>query len=721
LAFWKKLVFSAVVSCVLFACVELLLGLIGVRPLLVEEDPFIGFSSTVPLFVEQDDGSGPPRMVTAENRLRLFNRQSFPKSKSRRACRIFCLGGSTTYGRPYDDTSSFAGWLREFLPAADPSRDWQVINAGGISYASYRVTMLMEELARYEPDVFIVYTGHNEFLEHRTYGPIRSTPAVLQHLEVALNRCRTYSALTRLIRPLRRSSPEATETRDLLPAEVDAILDRTIGPESYTRDDDLRGSVLEHFRVSLERMTVLAREAGAELIFVTPASNIRDFTPFKSEHLAGLSDADQSTWLGHMERAGTAFRAQQFAPCLEALDRAAEIDDRYAKLQFLRGRVLLRLERSDEARTALLRARDEDICPLRAITPIEQTVRDVAARHSVPMIDFVAMMEQDSQDGIPGFDVFLDHVHPKIEGHRGLALELIATLQQRGIVARTSSWDEAAIEEVTGRVLGGLDYRAHANALRNLAKVLGWAGKFQEADDRARLAVLGLPNDANAHYLAGNAFWRDGSLDEAIKEFELAVEINPDYNDALVQLGYILLEDNQPKAALKSFQRALQVDSEQADVYFEIGEIYLADELLDKAASMYRETLRIAANSVGAYKRLGQIASWQDRSDAAVRYYEQGLDIDPADSELHAQLAAVFEARRDYSAATDHYQLSLLLNPRDAACYLGLGRVAEAQQDRELAGSYYRQALNLEPQSAEAQQGIDRCGKANPAAAATER
>ena len=41
--------------------------------------------------------------------------------------RIFCLGGSTTYGRPYNDTTSFAGWLRELLPVADPQRRWEVI------------------------------------------------------------------------------------------------------------------------------------------------------------------------------------------------------------------------------------------------------------------------------------------------------------------------------------------------------------------------------------------------------------------------------------------------------------------------------------------------------------------------------------------------------------------------------------------------------------------
>ena len=94
--------------------------------------------------------------------------------------RIVCLGGSATYGRPFFDHTSFAGWLRAFLPKADPSRNWEVINAGAISYASYRVKGLMAELARYEPDLFIAYMGHNEFLERRTYAGVFETPGLVR-------------------------------------------------------------------------------------------------------------------------------------------------------------------------------------------------------------------------------------------------------------------------------------------------------------------------------------------------------------------------------------------------------------------------------------------------------------------------------------------------------------------------------------------------------------
>ena len=127
-------------------------------------DPYLGFCKTSRLFhPTQKDGQ--PFFETAGSKLLYFNPQSFPQEKLQKTRRVFCLGGSTTFGRPYDDRTSYVSWLRESLRELDSSHDWEVINAGGISYASYRLLNVAEEIIRYEPDLLIIHTGHNEFLE----------------------------------------------------------------------------------------------------------------------------------------------------------------------------------------------------------------------------------------------------------------------------------------------------------------------------------------------------------------------------------------------------------------------------------------------------------------------------------------------------------------------------------------------------------------------------
>ncbi|MDC4225492.1 MAG: hypothetical protein MPW15_14940 [Candidatus Manganitrophus sp.] len=200
------------------------------------------------------------------------------------------MGGSTTYGHLYYDRVSFCGWLRAFLRAADRSRNWEVINAGGISYASYRVAHLMNELTQYQPDLFIIYSGQNEFLEQRSYGGLMEQPPWVLRASAMLSRTRTWAAMERALDAVRPDSIKKAKERYQLSGEVNEILTHTLGPTTYRRDDLLKERIIAHFRLNLIRMVQIARESGAEVLFVQPAINLKDMSPFKSEHKEGLSE-----------------------------------------------------------------------------------------------------------------------------------------------------------------------------------------------------------------------------------------------------------------------------------------------------------------------------------------------------------------------------------------------------------------------------------------------
>ncbi len=216
------------------------------------------------------------------------------------------------------------------------------------------------------------------------------------------------------------TEPKNAET--LLKGEVDAMLDHAVGPEDYTRDETLWEQVIAHYRFNLNRMIDIARSAGADIVLVTPASNLKDSSPFKSEHRKDLSRADLLRFDDLYARAQRAREAGELDDALAVLGEAARIDDRYAELHYQRGYVLYDLRRYPEAKTALRRALDEDICPLRALTPMREIVLEVADQRQAPLIDFARIIEDHSENGVPGADYFHDHVHLTGEGYRLLAL-----------------------------------------------------------------------------------------------------------------------------------------------------------------------------------------------------------------------------------------------------------------------------------------------------------
>ena len=623
----KKLAFSLTVVVVFYAALEGILFVAGVTPLSDRTDPYLGFAGYAPLFVEATTTHGERILRTADTKIDWFNRQEFPARKAANVTRVFCLGGSTTYGRPYTDATSFCGWLREFLAEADPSRQWEIINAGGISYASYRIVRLMEELVEYEPDLFIVYTGHNEFLERRTYERLLRTPEFMRDMGSLASRLRLYSLLSDIAYP----------TPEVLATEIDALLDNSIGPEEYHRDDVLRDAVLEHFRISLERMAHIGRESGAGLVFVTPSSNVRDFSPFKAEPDAGL-DAESLRQVDQLKESITGhLDDEDYAQAAALADQALAIDPRDADLLFRKGTALLALGESEQARRALVAARDEDVAPLRALSPMARTVAEVASANSVALVDFEAMMEKVSNDGIPGDEHFLDHVHPSIEAHRMLALAILDQLVEMEVASLVSTWNGAVISDITDRVNGGVDDAATAWAFANVARVLSWAGKQAEA---LRLAKRATEITGDHHTLNQMlaVLVRNERYEEALDYARQAAELMPDIAYVRRMYGILLSEQGQSTQALRELEVAARLDPAMTDIHYHLGVVLSDLGQVDRAERAYRTAIEVEPVNANALNNLGILLAMRGDYVQAAALFERAVEVDPGHQDAAGNL-----------------------------------------------------------------------------------
>ncbi len=696
----KKLLFSAIVVVVLFGGLEGILALAGVKAVRYTEDPFVGFTSSIPLYVEKPGTRGPAVMVTAQNKLAYFNPQQFPKRKPDGTYRIFCMGESTTYGNPYTDIVSFPGWLRELLRIADPARTFEVINAGGISYASYRIALLMEELSRYEPDLFIVYCGHNEFLEERTYRSVRGTSGWLLGLQDLLSHTRTYSLGRSMVHPPTVKAGQS-DTREVLDAEVSTILDRSVGPSAYTRDDRLRAHVLEHYRISMDRMVDIARSAGAEILFVTPASNLKDCSPFKSEYRSGLGESERTRADALLAQAQAKYAQGALTEALGAAQDAVSIDNRFAQALYLQGRILFDLGRYPEAKAMFVHARDEDICPLRGLSPISDMVRQIADSRGVGLVDYAAMVERASPHGIAGQELFMDHVHPTIAGNGMIARALVESLAERGVVTLGPGWNDSAIEAVGRTMEARVTPEMRVFALNHLSLLLGWSGKFEESNRLLADALKQAPDNPELLHRAGMAARRAGRREEAVQYFTRALAVNPKYPESSFRLGVTLIELGQVDAGVSRLLEEVRLHPENAEAQFNLGVALDLQEKDDEALDRYRIAIRLNPRYPEAHHNAAVIAAQRGRIDEAIEHGNRAIEI--RDSFLPSRwlLGRLLAGQRKIPEAVAQYEEGVRRAPamaRDA--YLELGRLLAQAGDKPGALRYLRLAEQADPGNA---------------------
>ena len=498
----KLIAFSAITCSLFFLLVEGVLAIFDIPKGESSQDPFVGFSSQERLFTDSvfiKNGKKIPVMITYPDKLELFPNELFTKMKSANTLRAFCVGGSTTYGRPYSPRTSFCSWLEDFLNYVDLDHKWEVINAGGVSYASYRIVLLMDELIQYEPDLVVVYTGHNEFLERRTYSKILRLPMVLRDLGTLASKLRTYSLLNNFIGYWTSGKSKAGYVHKLS-KEVNPILDQSVGPHDYTRDEEQKKDVVAHFRFNLTRIIRLARSVDSKVILVTPASKMRHEAPFKSQHRDDLGKPALEEWIRNYAWALELVRQKEFEEALIHVLNAETLDPRYAHTFALKGDILFSLGRYGEAKMAYRKAIDEDVCPLRAISALGTSVNDIGHEMNVPVVDFDSIISERSPEGITGEELFLDHVHPTIEGHKILALEIMDEIIKSGLVRAPRPMTEGGIESIEKIKMSQVDREGHAEALMNLAMLANWGGKFREGITLATRAMDLDPEYVDAYY-----------------------------------------------------------------------------------------------------------------------------------------------------------------------------------------------------------------------------
>lgn len=585
------------------------LALAGIRPL-AEDDLFVGFEGTLPLFVEEP-GSGGRRFVLNPVKKGHFDSQPFENPKPPGMFRIVAVGGSTVYGHPYRSDTSFPRWTALLLGWVDPSVRYESVNAGGISYASYRDLRLLDELSRFSPDLFVAFSGHNEFLERRTFGRILDERDSLRRARALLHRSRLYSLLYRGVGRL--GGRRTGDVQTVLGENVRAILEEVGGPELYHRDDAFRQGVLRQFRYDIESMVRLSRRKSIPLILCTLPSNLSGVSPFKSEHRDGLSDTDRTAWEQAFDAAKTALERDP-REALRELARAEAIDDRYALLHYLKGRALREMGRPEEAYRAFDRAKEEDIVPLRALDAFNDTIREIARREGVPLADAEALFRRLSPGGIPGNNLFTDHVHPTLEGQQRIAWLVADTAVRAGITpVRPESWNALApgLSSRLKEELASVPPRYRAMGDWATGRTYLWVGKPDEACKALERAWSEIHDVPGIPFMLGMIWLSRGDAVRAVHFLRVAAEMQPDDANTRYHLATAFLAQRKGAEAIAELDRipeprGLPAQVARVDAYLLLGRTREAGEEMKKALPLVQGNPGMRPKIADQLLRLGR-------------------------------------------------------------------------------------------------------------------
>jgi protein O-mannosyl-transferase len=234
---------------------------------------------------------------------------------------------------------------------------------------------------------------------------------------------------------------------------------------------------------------------------------------------------------------------------------------------------------------------------------------------------------------------------------------------------------------------------------------LGWMSVLRNEDYRSELAIFRdtvakCPGNARARYNLGMILAGLNRPPEAITEYETALRIKPDYEEAHYNLGIALAKiPGRLPDAISHFESALRIKPNDAEAHNNLG-IALAsipDRSLDGIAH-FEAALRIKPDYAEAHYNLGiALAKIPDRLPDAILEYEAALKINPGFVQAYFNLGNAWSQQGRYASACEAYEEVLKLKPGYADGHVNLGLTLAIMGRLDEAITQFKTALQINP------------------------
>lgn len=213
-----------------------------------------------------------------------------------------------------------------------------------------------------------------------------------------------------------------------------------------------------------------------------------------------------------------------------------------------------------------------------------------------------------------------------------------------------------------------------------------------------------LPSDAHGCNAQGNQWMQTGRVVDAIRAYNQAIELQPDYLDPYFNRGNALLHLQRHEEALASFERAIALSPQLALAHYNRGTVLETLGRVQDAMYSYRTVLEIEPSHVQARFNLGCIHLAWKQYDEALACMDEVIVCAPRVARAHSNrgVALLRTGRlREAIAACDQ---ALALQPQSAEALGNRGAVHLQLKNYQQAYADLSESIRLKPDQAETRQ-----------------
>lgn len=191
--------------------------------------------------------------------------------------------------------------------------------------------------------------------------------------------------------------------------------------------------------------------------------------------------------------------------------------------------------------------------------------------------------------------------------------------------------------------------------------------------------------------------WENKDYLRAITDYSHAIELNPNFPQALHNRGIASFYNGDYAGAIEDYTRALDLDARYVDAYFNRGNAYFQRADYIAAIADYSQALVLQSGHVEAFYNRGAAHYALKDYENAIADYSNAIALNPQYTNAYNNRGNTFYQMGEFARAIADYDMAIGLSPGYADVYNNRGAAKKKMGDVVGALADFSEAIRLSP------------------------
>lgn len=238
---------------------------------------------------------------------------------------------------------------------------------------------------------------------------------------------------------------------------------------------------------------------------------------------------------------------------------------------------------------------------------------------------------------------------------------------------------------------------------KNYVSLVLKSGADAEKERALNGAISAGEADAKMYQALGEIYKKQTKVDNAVKMYEKAVQLDPKNTELLSALADCQVSKGMTDAAILTYEQVIAMDPKASKEYKVLGDLYMKQKKDQSAIRSYKKYLEKNASDGAVAKIVGEYELNQKNYKDAVRYFGMVKGDDAKKADLLSLYGEASFLAQDYPRALIIYKDLAKLTPKDADVFKRMYEITMKTGASNDAQEYLKQYTQLKPNDADAQ------------------